>query len=570
MSTPSIPGYTEPPSRDTLADLWAKPAGSFPKELWPASDLRSVSPDPSGWLIIEEHYFTEKKHGGRGCVLVCPEDTAAALHRTDWIGRDLGKVWIKDGGGIDNNGLTATEREVEVEFFIEVSEPVGATKPVIHINAPYLWYWDAFPVKDGWSYLNRAGREQPLIRYEVSDDAWKVETRALELRQYLAEANRCVIVQIDYITKIDATEFDRVDDDFRASWAHFDFHVLHHQSMGERPAFSRLLGQWVIPGMLNSRVPRVHERHQDREYPEFIYGLSTETGQQLLHTCNPDELGTYFDKDNSRLHYLTPVYFRREVLQPYALAPNRYRLSVHRLECLNLWGIDISFNSAGLVEVYLGDLGRDLPSDEWGHWRSYNVPPEGEMDPGRFRRDFLNQSAPSRDPVGDLRRARAKATEISKELLGQPVWKTLDGDIKAEFQSLIGPLADDPTSFNAPLLVLTKALVDSIDPAPLRQYLTAVEKGERSLQLLRRFADELGDDSDSSEVLRALQAFRSKGGIAHLPSSRKENVANTLGIEGMSALEAFDSVVIRATACLATISELMSRRLELNQGKSPP
>jgi hypothetical protein len=81
---------------------------------------------------------------------------------------------------------------------------------------------------------------------------------------------------------------------------------------------------------------------------------------------------------------------------------------------LDLWGVDISFNSGGLVEVYLGDLGRDLPAAEWGHWQSYNVPPQGMMDEGRFRRDFLNQPANSKDPAGGLQRARDKAAGVSE------------------------------------------------------------------------------------------------------------------------------------------------------------
>lgn len=75
----------------------------------------------------------------------------------------------------------------------------------------------------------------------------------------------------------------------------------------------------------------------------------------------------------------------------------------------------------GLVEVYLGDIGEKLPAAEWGHWKSYNVPPQGMMDEGRYRRDFLNQPANSKDPAGDLRRARARAAQISQSRLGSSI-----------------------------------------------------------------------------------------------------------------------------------------------------
>jgi hypothetical protein len=565
---PSIPGYIGPSTGSTLADLWQTPAGNFPIELWPIDDLRRVSSSPTGWLVVEEHYFTAEKHGGTGCVLIKPEQATVALNDTTWVGQDLGNVSIWSDDKFEN-GLNGVDHDVEIEFFAQARRPSGATLPVIEISHPFLWYWDAFPTSSGWKYLNRAGREQELIRWERTGDSWKIEVRVLEFRQFLAAYGKAALIQLDYVPKIDNDEFERVDDEFRNDWAHFDFHALHQTSMGDRPAFSRLLGQYLITGLRNSRVPRFEEREQDRDYPTFIYGLDADTGQPLTHTCDPDELGTYFDKDGTRLHYLTPIYFKREVLQPYASEPSRYRLSSSRLSCLDLWGIDISFNSAGLVEVYLGDLGRDLPSDEWGHWRSYNVPPEGEMDEGRFRRDFLNQWASSKDVVGDLRRARERAAETSEGLLGAPIWKPLIGEIKAEFDSLIGPLTDDPTSLGSPLLVLTKVLVDGIDPSPLKSHLQTVDRGEQSLRLLQRYARELGDEADTTSILRDLQSFRSKGGVAHLAGSQKDKVATALGISGLTNLAAFESVAIRATACLDTLTELMSEALQRREEEPP-
>lgn len=555
---PSIPGYLEPPRRGTLADLWPRPAGGYPDELWLADDLRSVAESPSGWLVVEEHFFTDAKHGGRGCVLVHVQQSATALGETTWIGRDLGNVGVWGDDRFDN-GLETTDHDVRVEFFAHTRRPSGASLPVVEISYPFLWYWDAFPIKSGWSYLNRAGREQELIRWKYSDASWKVEVRALEFRQFLAACERSAIVQLDLVGKTDSSEFERVDAEFRYEWAHFDFYALRDLSMGDRPSFSRLLGQYVITGLRNSRVPRFEERQQDRDYPTFIYALDSKTGCPLTHTCDPDQLGTYFDKDGTRLHYLTPIYFKREVLQPYGAEPGRYRLSPSRLSCLDLWGIDISFNSAGLVEVYLGDLGRDLLSDEWGHWRTYNVPPEGKMNEGRFRRDFLGQWAGSKDTMRDLRRAREETAQASENLLGAPIWKSLNVEIKAEFDSLIGPLSDDPASLGGPLLVLTKVLVDGIDPAPLKSHLPTFEKGEQSLRLLQRYAQELGDTSDVTAILRELQSFRSKGGIAHLAVSNTNKAKAALEISGLSNLEAFESMTARITACLIQLTALMTQ-----------
>jgi hypothetical protein len=291
-----------------------------------------------------------------------------------------------------------------------------------------------------------------------------------------------------------------------------------------------------------------------------------QTGQALKHTINPDELGTYYDNDDSKLHYLTPAYFKREVLQPYASEPGKYRLTVNRLSCLNLWGVDISINTAGLVEVYLGDLGRDIPSDEWGHWLSYNVPPEGNMEEGRFRRDFFNQPASSLDPVGDLRRARQRVADLSGRVLGSRLWRPLEGSLRNEFESLIGPLTDDRAALGPALLVLTKAVVDAIDPGVLKSHVSVVEKSDQSLSLLQRFVVEWGGDADTVGILRELQAFRSRGGVAHLENSGSGKAAAALGIAGMSNLDSFNSIVVRLTASLIAIADLIAPRVSVTDG----
>lgn len=269
MSVPRIPGYIDQPEPNNLADLWSKPDASFPDELWPTAALAQIVRDPIGWLTVEEHFHFDEIHGGRGCVVVPTGGVGAALQSTNWIGRDLGNVGIW-GDDTFEDGLTQADDERHVEFFVQARQPSGVVLPVIDVALPFLWYYDAFPVANGWHYLNRAGREQELIRWEVAPEAWKVEVRALELRQYLSARAQDAIVQVEITTKRDLPKFDRVDDEFANQWAHCDLRILHDISMPKRKAFSVLIGQYVVSGLPNSRVPRWQERREDRVYPEFI------------------------------------------------------------------------------------------------------------------------------------------------------------------------------------------------------------------------------------------------------------------------------------------------------------
>lgn len=557
MSIPFIPGYHSPRKGETLFDLWEKPGGDYPTELWPTEALQAVSANPEGWLIVASSNYSERRHGGVNCVLIDPECTSNALADSTWIGRDLGETSVWDNDRFED-GLSTKDRGCHVQFFAQSRMPPGARSRAFDINFPFLWYWDAFQTEAGWSYVNGAGRDRELVRFSSNDDDWSIEVRTLELRTYLAQRGLHLLVQLDFIEKLAAPEFERLDTQFRNDWCYFTFFATYESHLGDTPAFSGIMGQYVVSGVRTSRVPRWSEYSEDvAEHPAFVYGVDESTGRELSHTCDPDQLGTYFDKDGSRLHYLTPIYFNREVLQPYATEPSRYQLSNHRLSCLGLWGVELSINSAGLVEVYLGDIGAKIPTDEWGHWRAYNVPPEGIMEEGRYRRDFLGQWASSPDPIRALQTAHADLISSSKATYGKPLWKPPTGRLRTEFASMMGPLNEDPSALSGPILTLTKVLVDSIDNRFLKTLVADTERGESSLQTLARLTTELGSDGAPVSFLRNLQSFRSRGGVAHLENSQSVPAAAALGISGMPPSRAFTEIILAATACLVEIQRLI-------------
>jgi len=557
---PSIPGYEVHDGPPTLGRLWVRPDGDYPVGLWPRAELLRICPDPTGWLTIEEHFHrSDDMYGGTHSVLI---DAALREHvlqsGTHWSGRsDVGKVEVWSDGTF-SDGLTASrDGDDGLMFFAAVREHHRFVLPTFEITPTFLWYWDAFPSEGGWSYLDSAGRSVELIRIAISMDEWKVEVSALEMRTFLAASGRELLVQKDYtvLTTDEIDAFERVDDNHRTTWSNFDwFAIMDDGIIGDASAFSNVMGKYVVEGRVTARVRRIEARNTYKNYVEYIHGVDPGTGELKRHTCNPRLLGDY--GDSSRLHSMTPIYFSREVLNRYASEPSRYKVTASRIWCLDLWGLDISTNTAGLIEVYLGELGA-LPEGEQAHWLAHNVPPEGEMDEGRFRRDFLNQSVGSPDLVGDLRRARRRAAEATSALLGSPVWRDLDSQAAIEFEALLGPASNDPSALTAPTITLTKSLVDGMDPAPLKKYLGGGEPGEKSIALLRRLLSSLGDTDDAAEVFAALQAFRSAGGVAHLGGSKAGAASARLGIDGMSPLEAFAHMTVKLAKALNHVADLV-------------
>jgi hypothetical protein len=62
------------------------------------------------------------------------------------------------------------------------------------------------------------------------------------------------------------------------------------------------------------------------------------TGKPVRHTCDPDKLANYFGKNPEAPHYLTPVFFRAEVLEKYYADPGKYSVEDGSLRCGRLWG----------------------------------------------------------------------------------------------------------------------------------------------------------------------------------------------------------------------------------------
>ena len=111
---------------------------------------------------------------------------------------------------------------------------------------------------------------------------------------------------------------------------------------------------------------------------DFIVGLD-ENGNSIKYSCNPDGLANNFGKNPDSPNYLTPIFFRREVLTKYYAHSERYSVEDGYLRCQGIWGLQLDNNHNDYIIVFLGDLGRDLPSEEQMYWRSQNIPPEGKI-----------------------------------------------------------------------------------------------------------------------------------------------------------------------------------------------
>ncbi len=301
-------------------------------------------------------------------------------------------------------------------------------------------------------------------------------------------------------------------------------------SMGERNAFSRLLGKGLI--RCPSRLKEAPLASRGKEsYCDFIIGLN-DKGEPIRHTCDHEKLANYFGKNPDAPHYLTPVHFRREVLQKYYDNPQKYSVEDALIRCGGLWSIRIDNDLPDRVIVWLGDLGRDLAEEERLHWQHHNIPPEGGISKTSYTRNIQGWFADPRMPDLVFKHLYPHVNSNWEKQKGWPLFLPLRGEDEHVFQTLRVPLADNRAEFDGQVLSLAKVLVDSLNEHALVQGPPQGPKDEKGISKLGRWFEHRKITGFESHIqfLRDLQDLRA--GSAHRKGERYKKAAAVFRIEG--------------------------------------
>jgi hypothetical protein len=305
-----------------------------------------------------------------------------------------------------------------------------------------------------------------------------------------------------------------------------------------------------------------HYERSSGPFETFVYGRQ-EDGSPLESTCDPDELSSYF-VDKSTPHFLTPVYFRAEVLGIYYAEPKRFHISANGVSCLDLWSMPHDINKEGLVQVWLGDLAK-LPPGHQVHWKRHNVMPRGTITEHRFRRDFLAEFAdPKDDPVYDFHRALETVIETATARSGGPLFLPLRSGDEYVPSTIRLPLTNDDSEFDQLVGALAKVTNDSLNVELIRAQSGLAIDGttiKGSIGLLAAWLAQLGAAAEAIDAatggLNAVQALRSTG-AAHRKGENYEKTLARLGIDGIPNQLRFRSILTRVTGSLVLINEVLA------------
>jgi hypothetical protein len=320
--------------------------------------------------------------------------------------------------------------------------------------------------------------------------------------------------------------------------------------------FSRICGKVLIqPGPVDTCGFWPFDVEQASAEVSFIIGVD-EHGGPATSTSDREKLDNYFGKNPGAPHYLTPVFFRLDVLTKYYADPERYTVSDGSLQCLGLWSMRIDNDNAEYVTAFLGDLGRDLPHAERLHWRSHNIPPAGGISATNWKRSFLAQFT---DPQAADLRFRQEYSDLIRQWVekhGWSLYRKLDPADEHLLDTVRIPITKAQSEVDEQVLTLAKLLVDRLNEAEIVNRVGPGPKGEKGLGKLERFLSSSGFPAIEAlmSLLHDLQGLRSSGS-AHLKGERYQRLLKDLSVAPGRTQDVLPRLLESILGLIATLRE---------------
>lgn len=377
------------------------------------------------------------------------------------------------------------------------------------------------------------------------------------LRRYQAARQLHLSLQIcvdrrggDEIKHLDAISIDIQEPDLL---------LTYHGAKGifqgsEDPYFTRLVGKRILapPPIEQSGLSPYDD---PEKYEDFIIGIDTE-GKAVEHTCDPDQLANYFGKNPDAPHFLTKVFFRREVLAKYYSDTDRYEIRDGYLSTKHGFGLQIDNALADHVVVFLGDLGQSLPHREQQYWRSFNVPPAGEMSETGFRRSFLGEWANSDRVEHRFAAAYEEVNQAWTNRFGRQLFRPLHQADAHVLHALHVPMNPSVSQFDEQIVRLAKLVVGPLNEKQIVAATTSPDKTDAGIAKLKRLlVQESLDTGALCSVLRRIQGARSKS-AAHNKGSEFD-LATLLG-DAKDLPTLFNNLLDELTEALGELSEALA------------
>ncbi len=429
---------------------------------------------------------------------------------------------------------------------------------VIEVSEEFRLLNNLYFEKNDSSYysIKEDGQCEQVVRIEEN----AVYIKLNYLLRYISAKQKALILYFDINYKIKGSMIENglmeFDKDIKTDNLFYSIYGRELTSLKPK-TFSRLLGKKII-------LPRPKETcgywpfEKERKYIEYIID-SDDYGEPISFTSNPSELSDYFGKNEWAPHYLTPVCFKKEVLQKYISDSSTYKVENGILSCGNLWSITLDVDHRDYVMAYLGDLGTYLPECEQEYWKSFNVLTDEKLSKSRLMIDFMN--IPSAPDIADVKfKDKYKLLNGKWEKkLGWPLFLPLAVSDQYNLDNIRIPLSTGQEEFDQQVLALNKTLVDSLNEKQIGKEITLVDgmKGIAKLEEWFRVKN-LTNYEPHISFLRDLQELRSAGS-GHRKGRSYQKICEKLKITNEDRKADFESILSGGLAFLEFLDAVIEK-----------
>jgi hypothetical protein len=380
-------------------------------------------------------------------------------------------------------------------------------KPIIELAEDIrlyfnLWYDDK---NDTYTQIQDDGNEIIVVRVSTN----KVVIRRDYIDLYLAMRRMNLVIYTDFIKYMDYAGSE-ISKDVKRKNLVIDYIVKEYKDILNSNRSSYMLHfrskQYL---RYDKKFDPVKHENEQQKYLEFEFTASEDNNNIKIFSCNPDGLRDFFGKNPDAPFYLTPVFFRKEVLEKYFGSPDKYLVNDGLLTARGLWTLRMDNNIDKEVSVFLGDL-RSLPLSEQYYWKSFNIVNDSKISSVQFKRSFMAEAADPSQIDLLFRQHYAELHDIWIKKIGWPIFRELNQADTYHLSRIRLLTSENQSAFDEIVLSLHKLLVESINVAKLSKILPPIEN-EKSIDKILRYLSKQDAivDANFGKFLKELHTLRS-------------------------------------------------------------
>lgn len=506
--------------------------------------IEKIEKDETGvWITLyaENKELPNVDKGAIFCALVDDEYLNIAMSKSDW---DLRINEVNPYAEIDENNTLEYSR-----FWDEGLEPLvfcrqfsGSVEGYLEISEEFRLLFNLFEKgtleNKEYIHIDKSGVQEPVVK--ISNFQLQINRKYLQEYLDIRKMNLLMFYSLQRYSgkSLKELQLQEINDEVKENLCIY-FIGINSSDNTDFSTSSILMGKKVIQYNKNPRFNILNSPHKNFE--EFIIGIDSDAKEQI-HTCDERFLSNYFGRNPESPHYLTPVYFKKEVMNKYYNDTETYSILDGSITHKGLWMLPVDNNHPEYIVVALGDLGH-LEYNEQKYWRSFNVLADSGLSNTTFKRWFEAEFTPPEEPILYFKSKFNSFQQKWSEKYGWYLFLPLREDDKHYFDALKIASEKNQKEFDHLILSVAKILIDSINEKEIAKGVHIEKENPRSIDKLEAYLNHNGLICRKMiDFFRKLYNLRSVYS-AHRKTSKKKKIRNLINYFGLET-KTFEEISI--------------------------